>query len=66
MGPGCTTASRLHCFPRAASIGFLGLEKLKNGEHDDINSLSPFYIKASAAEERLRRKIMTCEGEGNG
>ncbi|HHX94927.1 MAG TPA: tRNA (adenosine(37)-N6)-threonylcarbamoyltransferase complex dimerization subunit type 1 TsaB [Clostridia bacterium] len=66
LGPGCVTASELDCLARAASIGFLGLKRLKKGEHDDINSLSPFYIKASAAEDRLRQKTMTCEGEGNG
>lgn len=36
--------------PMAASIAFLGLNKLKKGEEDDISKLSPFYLKKSEAE----------------
>lgn len=63
LGPGCTVADELYRLPRAASIGFLGLEKLQKGCSDDLDSLTPLYIKASAAEERLRAKKMACEGE---
>lgn len=34
----------------AASIAFLGLNKLKKGEEDDISSLTPFYLRKSQAE----------------
>ena len=36
--------------PVATSIAFLGLEKLKKGEEDDISTLSPFYLRKSEAE----------------
>ena len=34
----------------ATSIAFLGLNKLKKGEEDDISTLSPFYLRKSEAE----------------
>jgi tRNA threonylcarbamoyladenosine biosynthesis protein TsaB len=36
--------------PVASNIAFLGLKKLKKGEEDDISTLSPFYLRKSAAE----------------
>lgn len=36
--------------PVAASIAFLGLNKLKKGEEDNISTLSPFYLRKSEAE----------------
>ena len=63
LGSHCVVAHELNRLPRAASIGFLGLERLKKGYSDDLDSLSPLYIKASAAEDRLRAKKMACEGE---
>ena len=37
-------------FPVAASIAFLGLNKLKKGEEDNVSTLSPFYLRKSEAE----------------
>jgi len=34
----------------AASIAFLGLDKLKKGKEDNISTLSPFYLRKSEAE----------------
>ena len=36
--------------PVSSNIAFLGLKKLKKGEEDDISTLSPFYLRKSAAE----------------
>ena len=36
--------------PVATSIAFLGLNKLKKGEKDDISTLTPFYLRKSEAE----------------
>ena len=36
--------------PVATSIAFLGLNKLKKGEEDDISTLFPFYLRKSEAE----------------
>jgi len=36
--------------PVATSIAFLGLNKLKKGEEDDISTLTPFYLRKSEAE----------------
>jgi tRNA threonylcarbamoyladenosine biosynthesis protein TsaB len=36
--------------PVATSIAFLGLNKLKQGEKDNISTLSPFYLRKSEAE----------------
>lgn len=56
LGSGCGTADELDRLPRAASVGILGLERLQKGNWDELNGLTPLYIKASAAEERLRAK----------
>lgn len=61
----CHIASELQRMPRAAAVGFLGLERLEQGFSDDISSLTPLYIKASAAEDRLRKR-MAKGGGGNG
>jgi len=36
--------------PMATNIAFLGLDKLKKKEEDDISNLSPFYLRKSEAE----------------
>jgi tRNA threonylcarbamoyladenosine biosynthesis protein TsaB len=36
--------------PIASNIAFLGLNKLKREEEDDISTLSPFYLRKSEAE----------------
>lgn len=35
---------------KATGVAFLGLNKLKKGEEDDISTLSPFYLRKSEAE----------------
>lgn len=36
--------------PMATNVAFLGLDKLKKKEEDDISNLSPFYLRKSEAE----------------
>ncbi|HBY56553.1 MAG TPA: tRNA (adenosine(37)-N6)-threonylcarbamoyltransferase complex dimerization subunit type 1 TsaB [Candidatus Atribacteria bacterium] len=36
--------------PRGVNVAFLGLEKLKKGEEDNIYTLSPLYLRKSQAE----------------
>jgi len=36
--------------PVATNIAFLGLNKLKKGEEDNISTLTPFYLRKSEAE----------------
>lgn len=36
--------------PRGVNVAFLGLEKLKKGEEENIHTLSPLYLKKSEAE----------------
>jgi tRNA threonylcarbamoyladenosine biosynthesis protein TsaB len=36
--------------PVATNIAFLGLNKLRKGEADDVSTLSPFYLRRSEAE----------------
>ena len=41
---------------RASSIAMIAMEKAKNGEVDDYNSLKPFYLRKSQAERELEEK----------
>jgi len=60
LGPGLALAPAEHRLPRASTIGFLGLERLKRGDKDDLDRLTPYYIRASAAEDRLSKR--ECKG----
>lgn len=62
LGDRYYVASEIHKLPRAATIGFLGLERLQKGLGDDIDALVPLYIKASAAEDRLRERLCLARG----
>ncbi len=44
-------------FPRASSLGELGLEKLKNNSNDDLLSFSPIYLRKSQAEREYEAKV---------
>ena len=41
---------------RASSLGELGMEKLKSGEVDDMNS-APLYIKKPQAQRELEQRL---------
>lgn len=56
LGEGYSVASEIHRLPRAAAVGRLGLERLQGAQYDRIDTLVPLYIRASAAEERLKKK----------
>jgi tRNA threonylcarbamoyladenosine biosynthesis protein TsaB len=42
--------------PRAASLLSIGTRHFQNGEKDDLWTLEPLYLRASAAEEQLSRR----------
>lgn len=49
-------ASPLESVPRAANLGFLGIQKLKNGLMADLFGAKPVYIRPSEAEIKWRQK----------
>jgi tRNA threonylcarbamoyladenosine biosynthesis protein TsaB len=56
LGPAAIFAPAGSHFPRAATIGLLGGEKLARGQHlDPINSV-PIYVRPSEAEINLQNK----------
>lgn len=44
-------------FPRASSLGELGLQKLKNNLSDDLLSFSPIYLRKSQAEREYEDRV---------
>ncbi|HBT20768.1 MAG TPA: tRNA (adenosine(37)-N6)-threonylcarbamoyltransferase complex dimerization subunit type 1 TsaB [Peptococcaceae bacterium] len=56
LGAGLKIAPKEHRIPKASTIGCLGMEKLKKGCIDKLEELVPFYIRASAAEEKRKGK----------
>jgi len=55
LGSGLRFAPKEHRMPKASAIGCLGIEKLKKGQIDKLEKLVPFYIRASAAEEKRKK-----------
>lgn len=43
--------------PVASNVAFLGLDKLKKEEEDDVSTLSPFYLRKSEAEIIWEKKF---------
>lgn len=43
--------------PVASNVAFLGLNKLKKEEEDDVSTLSPFYLRKSEAEIIWEKKF---------
>lgn len=56
LGGGYETAPPESRLPRASALGFLALDKFYRGEADRIETLTPIYIRASAAEERRHKE----------
>ena len=52
----CEFASNHLSIIRASSLGELGMEKIKAGEVDDMNS-APLYIKKPQAERELEQRL---------
>ena len=50
LGTGWSRAASEQNYTRAALVGLLGVERLTRNEPDDLSSLTPFYIRPSAAE----------------
>lgn len=42
---------------RASSLGELGIEKLLNGDHEDIFTMAPIYLRKSQAEREYDKKM---------
>jgi tRNA threonylcarbamoyladenosine biosynthesis protein TsaB len=47
---------------RASTIAQLGLERLKNNDHDEVDRLIPFYVRRSDAELKLGKKSTLAVG----
>lgn len=41
--------------PKAVSVGMAALERVKNNDFDDINTIIPIYMRKSAAEEQYEK-----------
>ena len=58
--PNCSFAPSHSSYPRAASVGELGLRLLESGVSHDLNTYAPIYLRKSQAEreyeERMRLK----------
>lgn len=58
--PNCSFAPSHSSYPRAASVGELGLRLLESGASHDLNTYAPIYLRKSQAEreyeERMRLK----------
>ncbi|SUY46694.1 universal bacterial protein YeaZ [Clostridium putrefaciens] len=48
---------------RAASLGIIGINKLRNGENDDINNSAPVYLRKSQAEREYDEKQLLLNHE---
>lgn len=54
--PGVEVVGEEHWQPRAAPVGQLAWRKFQAGQREDLWSLAPNYLRASAAEEKLAAK----------
>jgi hypothetical protein len=43
---------------KASSVGIYALNRIKISDFDDINNLSPVYMRKSAAEEKADEKLL--------
>lgn len=55
LGSAALTAPQHLRLPRASSLACLGLSKLRQGETQDVLSLSPTYLRQSEAEIKLQK-----------
>lgn len=60
--PRCVIAPNHLNFARASSLGEIGIELLKNGVQDDLNTSSPFYLRKPQAERELEEKMNRLKG----
>lgn len=44
-------------FPKASSVGELGIKKIKQGIIEDINSINPIYLRKSQAEREYEKRM---------
>ncbi|MBU5590342.1 tRNA (adenosine(37)-N6)-threonylcarbamoyltransferase complex dimerization subunit type 1 TsaB [Clostridium sp. MSJ-4] len=61
--PNCLFAPSHLNYVRAASLGELGMKKLKLGEKDDINNSAPIYLRKSQAEREYEKKQVSLNHE---
>lgn len=55
--PNCSFAPNHNNFPRAASIGELGIKLLKQGIQHDLNIYAPVYLRQSQAEREYEKRM---------
>lgn len=44
-------------FPKASSVGELGIKKIKEGTIEDINTINPIYLRKSQAEREYEKRM---------
>lgn len=56
LGSKAKLAFPLESLPRAANLGWLGVQRLKEGQVADLESAKPYYIRSSEAEVKWQQK----------
>ena len=55
--PNCNFAPNHSSFTKASSLGELGIELLKDGQIEDLNTFSPLYLRKSQAEREYDMRM---------
>lgn len=55
--PNSFFASNTSNFPKASSVGELGIKKINEGIIEDINTINPIYLRKSQAEREYEKRM---------
>ena len=55
--PNCFFAPNHSNFPKASSVGELGIKKIKDGVMEDLDSINPVYLRKSQAEREYEARM---------
>lgn len=55
--PNCSFAPNHSNFPKASSVGELGIKKIKEGIIENIDSINPIYLRKSQAEREYEKRM---------
>lgn len=55
--PNCFFAANHSNFPKASSVGELGIKKIIDGVVEDLNSINPIYLRKSQAEREYEARM---------
>lgn len=55
--PNCIFAPNHSNFPKASSVGELGIKKIKDGIMEDLDSINPIYLRKSQAEREYEARM---------